>query len=194
MVLAVDAPERPAVVAAQGDEERIALAVAVHDDLVLVEHRLVAEAPLAGVRARAHQPELLAVGRIVGGHDDLVAHAEVDVDPLAVGGRRARGVAVLAVDLLQRPVDDGLLPEDLARGAVEAEQHALPLLRAGGDGEDAVAPDDGRGVARAGHLGLPRGLRDVPLVSARPFRGTCRRRAARASRASPRRAAGNVRR
>ena len=86
---------------------------------------------------------------IVRGHDDLVADAEGDVDPLAVGGRRAGGVAVLGVDLLQRPLDDGLLPEDLARGAIEAQQHALEFLRQGGDREDAVAPDDRRGVPAA---------------------------------------------
>jgi len=76
---------------------------------------------------------LSPIGRVVRGHDQFVADAEIDVHPLTVGGRRARGVAVLAIDLLQRSMNDGSLPEDLARGAVETQQHAVEFLRKGGE-------------------------------------------------------------
>ena len=67
-------------------------------------------------------------GRVVGGDDNIVAHAEGDKDPLAIGGRRAGGIAVFLVDLLQRSLHHGLLPEHFAAGAVQAKQHALLRL------------------------------------------------------------------
>ena len=116
---AIDPPQRSPVIAAQGDQEGLAFAVAVDDEFVLEEYGLGAESPLADVRAGPDQPPLLPIGQIVRGHDDVVADAEGGIDQFAVGGRRTGGIAVLGVDILQRPMHDGLLPEDLARRAVE---------------------------------------------------------------------------
>ena len=128
----------------------------------------------------------LPVGQVVRGHDDVVADAEGDVDPLAVGGRRAGGVAVFLVERLQRPLHDGLLPEDLSGGAVEAQEHALLGGGQAGDGADAIAPDDGRGMALAGDLGLPERAGSGPSSWGRSAPCRCRRRAGRASRARTR--------
>ena len=139
---AVDAPACSPVRTAQGDQEGITFAVAVDDDLVLEQHRLVAEPPLADVCPRPDQPELLAAGQVVRGYDDVVTDAERDEDPLTVGGRRARGITVFLVDLLQRSLHDGLLPEGLSAGPVQAQEHALLPIRQGSDGAHTVAPDD----------------------------------------------------
>ena len=72
----------------------------------------------------------------------------------AVGGGGAAGVAVQAVLVLQRRLDHAALPEGPAVGPAQAEQHPLVLLLQGGGEEDAVAPDDRRGVALAGDRDL----------------------------------------
>ena len=47
---------------------------------------------------------------VMRGHNDVVANAKGDVDPLPIGGRCARSIAVLLVELLERPLHDGPLP------------------------------------------------------------------------------------
>ena len=88
----------------------MALAVGIDNDLIIVQHRFVAEPPLADVRSRSDQPQLLAVSQVVRGDHDVITHAEVDENPLVVRGGRARGIAVLWVDLTQlrfRPLPRG---------------------------------------------------------------------------------------
>ncbi len=129
--------------------------VAVEDDEVLVKHRRTAEAVLGGERAGRFAPQLLAV-HVVAGDDDVGRLQERDPDALAVGGGRAAGVAVELVHLLRRRGQHGLLPERLAAAPVEAEQIALLALGNVGRHENAVAPDDRRGMAHAGDGGFPR--------------------------------------
>jgi len=121
LMAAVDAPACFSIMAVQGDQKGIPFAVAIEDDLVFEQYRLVAEAPLAGMCARPDQPELFPAGQVVGGHDDIVTDAEGYENPLAVGGRRAGGMTVFFVDFLQRTLHDGLLPEDLSTGTVDAK-------------------------------------------------------------------------
>ena len=66
-------------------------------------------------------------------------------DPLAVGHRRRGAIRVRAVRGLLLLRGDAHLPEQLAVGAVEAHERAA--LAHGLRDEDAVAPDDGRGIA-----------------------------------------------
>jgi len=163
LISTADAPECLSVVAAQSDQEGIAFAVAVDNDLIFEQHGLIAEPPLAGMCPRSDQPELLPAGEVMRGHNDVVADAEGDVDPLPIGGRRTRGMTVLLVDLLQRPLQDGPLPEDLSGVAVQAEKHALLCRRQGGDGQDAIAPDDRGRMPLAGKFCLPERARWVPF-------------------------------
>jgi hypothetical protein len=145
------------------DATQVALAVAIDDDLVLVEDRLVAEAPVAGVGARPHQPKLAAAGEVVSGDDDFLAHPESDVNAFAIGGRSAGRVAVLAVEFLQRSGNDGLPPEQLAAGTISAQQDALAGVVHRRDREHAVAPHHRRRMAPAGKFALPYGTRRVPV-------------------------------
>ncbi len=142
LMAAVDAPACFSIMAAQGDQKGIPFAVAIEDDLVFEQYRLVAEPPLAGMCPRPDQPELFPAGQVVRGHDDIVTDAEGDEDLLTVGGRRAGGVTVFFVDFLQRTLHDGLLPEDLSIGTVEAKEHSLLCGGQGGGGAHAVAPND----------------------------------------------------
>src|SRR2546430_4435859 len=57
--------------------------------------------------------------------------------------------------LFQRRVDHRFLPENFACLSVQAEQHAVLTLAQRRDGENAVVPNNGRGVAVAGHVGFP---------------------------------------
>src|SRR5829696_10423169 len=51
--------------------------------------------------------------------------------------------------------DDGLLPEDLSVGAIEAEEEALLRLRHGSHSEKLFTPGDHRGVSTARDLRSP---------------------------------------
>ena len=95
-------------------------------------------------------PENLAI-EVEGGGGDGVAAEEIDVDPLAITGRRDRGPRGLFIDLLGESVFvDGGGPEELAGGPIKAV-HRLNLgLLVGGGEVDAVAGDTGRAMAAAG--------------------------------------------
>src|SRR5262249_27728756 len=96
--------------------------------------------------------------QVVVGPEELAAHvvaeqaagAEEDDYPLAVGHRRGRGEAVLVAHPALRGVFGPAAPQEASVGLVEAVDGALPAVRAGRGEEDAVAPDDRRGVAPAG--------------------------------------------
>src|SRR5262249_6062063 len=81
--------------------------------------------------------------------------AEEGVDALAVGRRRARGVAVLEADLFRRRVRGDRLPEELAVGAVQAEDRAFLAAVGRGGEEEAFAPDNGRRVTLARQAYFP---------------------------------------
>jgi len=109
------------------------------------------------------QPELLPTGQVVRSHDDFVADAEGDEDPLSIGGRCAGGITVFLVDWLQWSLHDGLLPEDLSAGAVEAKERSLLCGGQARDGAHAIAPDDRRGVPLAWDLGFPDRAGGIPV-------------------------------
>ena len=119
-----------------------AFAITIENDLVFVQHGLIAESPPAFMRSRPDQPELLASRKVMGGHDNLVADAEGHINPLPIGSRRARGITVLLMEFLQRSLYNGPLPENLSAITVQAEQHTLLCLRKSSDGKNAIAPDD----------------------------------------------------
>ena len=51
--------------------------------------------------------------------------------------------------------DDRFLPENPSIGAVQTEKDARLLLRNGCDREDAIVPNNRRGVTKPGQLGFP---------------------------------------
>jgi len=53
------------------------------------------------------------------------------------------------------------LPKDLSGVAVQAEKHAFPCRRQGGDGKDTIAPDDRGGMPFPGKFCLPERVRRV---------------------------------
>src|SRR5439155_23032483 len=72
------------------------------------------------------------------------------------GRRRRAGEAVELVLLFQPRLQNFAVPQNLAAGAFEAEEHALLLVLDAAGHEHAVAEDDRRRVADAGDLDLPR--------------------------------------
>ena len=176
------APRLPAVLQAVGGDEGVLLAVDLHDHQVLVDDGRAGGAPLVvGVvePARVHAPEVLlpSQGAVhVVGVEPL--GAEVRDHHLAVGDRRARGLAGLGMALRLRHafvrhalpahaagllVDGQQAPgmrRHVGRGldvAVEAvaERGARIAAHGGGD-EDRVAPDDGAGDGETRDGRLPR--------------------------------------
>src|SRR4051812_21299942 len=101
------------------------------------------------------EPFLVAL-KIVGGGEDFRVVEESHVNIFAIGDGSAGGVTVELVLVLERRGEDGFLPEDVAGLAVEAEEHAVLGVGEGGDGEDLVLPNNGRGVAEAGEFGFPK--------------------------------------
>ena len=130
-------------------------AVVGHDEQAVVQQRRRAESVPAVVLN-------LAVGPRDGAIELQRRHATVakdDEDMLAVGGRRGRGVGVLAFLAPRYLLEHGGVPENFPALAIEAESAALRGVVRGGGDEDAVAPDDGRGPARAGNGRLPNDVR-----------------------------------
>src|SRR5438132_10652066 len=123
--------------------------ITVQNDLVLVKNRRTAKAVHAGKRTGPDRPSLLPV-KVVRGGEHLVAIEEGDIHQFAISRRRARSKAVERVLVLQRRVEDGLFPAEVARLAVKAEQQTGLGIRVGGDGKDTVSLDDRRGVAETG--------------------------------------------
>jgi hypothetical protein len=67
------------------------------------------------------------------------------------------------VELLERPLHDGPLPQDPSGVAIQAEKHAFPCRRQSSDGQDAIAPDDRGRMPLAGKHCLPERARRIPL-------------------------------
>ena len=72
-----------------------------------------------------------------------------------VGGRRAGGAAVQAMDAFQWGLHHGALPQNLAVGAIHAMEQALLFLFVASNQKNPVTPDDWGGVAFAGNGGFP---------------------------------------
>lgn len=174
-----------------GNEVAIAFAVPVNDDGVAGKGggRAFAEAHAGFHLAEVRFPfegavEVVAVE---------AARAEEGEDDAAVGdgGGGGEGVVVLAAFVGDFLAGD-FLPEDFAGGAIKAEDGELQGFagfgrgdlaggRDGGEEKDAVAPDDGRGIAFAGDGGFP-----LDVVGLAPGeRGIGERGGAGAERAAP---------
>src|SRR6266446_4604665 len=83
-------PKRFTIGAIEGHQVGIAIVIAIHDHLVLVKNRRTAKAVHALERAGARQP-LLTAREIIRRDHHFLPVEEGDIDPLAVGGRGARG-------------------------------------------------------------------------------------------------------
>ena len=138
-VRARDAPQLASVVAGECDDIAVAVVVAVHDHLVLVEDGRAAKTVDAREGPGALDPELLA-GEIVRGDYDFLVVQKYGEDALAVGRRRARCAAVELVNALRGALHHRRLPENRAGLAIQAEEQAGVAI--GGDGEDLPAPYD----------------------------------------------------
>src|SRR5262249_25555506 len=135
-----------------GQEELPLARPAPEDAQVAMEDRRAGGAPDVPELAQVVTPLLVA--------SEIVAvqpgGAVADVDALAVGDGAGRAVGIRIVGRLGLLVLDFLLPQQVAVLAGEAHDCAavalvVERLRQG----DAIAPDDGRGVAGAGELDLP---------------------------------------
>src|SRR5947208_2800383 len=82
-------------------------------------------------------------------------------------------------------MEDGSLPKALAVAPVEARQDALLLFIAASDEEDAILPDDWRGMAAARHWRFPGQIQARLAIPLR--RNTSFEARAIAARTSPRR-------
>ena len=71
----------------------------------------------------------------------------------------------------QRRANNRFLPEKLSGLAIQAQQHAVLTVEQRGYGENAIAPDYGRGMAVAGNFGFPDGVAGrAPVHRHRHFR------------------------
>src|SRR5262249_37700499 len=113
-------PKLIACLLVEGDEERILLVIALHEETLMIKYGRAAGAPASRHRVRAQVllPDELA-GEVEAEH---AGHAEVGVDPFPVGDRRFRGIGVARMGS-----DAGFAsvrrvwPGPLAAGSVEAE-------------------------------------------------------------------------
>src|SRR5262249_731796 len=169
-------------------DERVPAQVALEDRQPLVDQRGVPEAPLVLPVDREARVERAEVAFPQEPAREVVTvqpfRAEAGDDVLAVGRRGAVGLAALPVPLdLRHALVGRPRPEDRARVAVQAK-HLPGVLRRVVDGsnvavvadadlrvlvaadgrgeEDAVAPDDGAGVAQPGDRRLPADV--LPLL------------------------------
>src|SRR5262249_44716711 len=148
----------------EGDNERSrgALVILVDDHAVFVEKRRAGGAVI-GVHLRKRlMPDLLA-GEI-DAQDAVVA--EIGVDALAIGGRRARGMAILVLARLRLGIGGESFPKLLAVVAGQAQDRTAFAVVVGRGQEDAVFPDDRRRVAGAGQIDFPEDIFGI-----RPFIG-----------------------
>src|SRR5262249_49712022 len=113
-------------------------------------------------------PELLALEI----ETDQSAVAKEGHDALAVGHRRGAGEAVFVADVgfdfVRRR---RAAPEQLAITATNAVQRAVDARLAGTGQENAIAPDDWRGVARSGNLDVPHDVLGLRPVKGQAMRG-----------------------
>ena len=154
---AVDLPQRLAGRLSDGDQVRRAVVFDVEVNRVGVLSGGAAEAVVvlhaAELVCERTRPDKVPVV----GEGAEVAGLPEGVDALAVQNRRRGGAGVrVVVDGPLRRVE-AVFPEPLAGLQVVAEEQAglLPVALDGGE-EDAAAGDDGRGLAVAGGLGLPK--------------------------------------
>ena len=103
---------------------------------------------------------------VVRGDEHLSTVEKADVDQFAVGGRSARRKAVEGMFVLERRLDDRLLPHGATVRAMISHQHSVVARQVGSHEKDEVAPDDRRGVAQIGDRRLP-----GDVVVAAPARG-----------------------
>src|SRR5262245_35956058 len=148
----VGLPDGLASALVERDQESLGLARAVEDDeQILVENRAGPVAPARLDCAEVALPELLA-GEVIG---DDASRREVGKDGFAVGDGGGGAGRILLVRCLDEVARDVLLPELLAVLAIEGDDRApLAAVESLGE-EDAVAPDDGRRVARLWQRHLP---------------------------------------
>ena len=155
LVRPVGTPQLAAGFFVEGDDRRGGrILIAVQDHAVSVKHRRAAETVNGMKLCGRAAPDFAAVQVAA---DQLNSGDVKEGNPymLLVRGGGGAGIAVQIVLGLEHGPDDEVLPEELSAGAVEAEQHALALIFEAGGEEDAIAEDDGRGVAFAGDGGFP---------------------------------------
>ena len=128
--------------------------IAVYNDLIFVKHGRTAEAVHAREWPGPHQPSLVSI-KIISRNQHLGFVEEGHVNEFAVGRRSAGGVAVERMFAFHWRGDDRFLPENPSIGAVQTEKDARLLLRNGCDREDAIVPNNRRGVTKPGQLGFP---------------------------------------
>ena len=170
----------------RADERRLprrGIRVLVDEDAILVEHRRARRPVIVVDDAELVLPDDLAVEV----EREQAVAAERRVDQLPVGRWRGRRKSVLVVHVLDAGLRDERLPQLLAVAA-RIRQHRQPLAVAvAGGEEDAIAPDNRRRVAAAGHGGLPHAGGRRPLVGIlrRRRRGPARTDRASAASISP---------
>src|ERR1019366_10640037 len=104
------------------------------------------------------RPPPLAASEVIRRDEHPPAAQERNIDQFAIGGGCAGGEAVQAVLVFERRGEDGLLPEQLACPAVQAEEEAVLGVGQGADDKDAVTPYDGRGVPQTRQFRLPQDI------------------------------------
>ena len=125
--------------------------ILIEQDAVLVEDGRARRAVVVVELAHGGPPE---DGAFEVERDETVG-AERSEDRFAVGDGRRGSVTIFRVRVLDASLRDRGLPELLARRAAIGEHRETPagVVRRGE--EDPVSPDDGRGVAFAGHRHFP---------------------------------------
>src|ERR1019366_1165600 len=108
----------------------------------------------AGERTGPSHPSL-ASGKVICRDQHSATVQKRDIDQLTIGGGRAGGEAVQGVLVFEGRREHGLLPEQLARLAVQAEDYAVLRVEQGADREDAVTPHDRGGVTQTRQFGFP---------------------------------------
>src|SRR5262249_6352015 len=153
-------PDRLAIALVDGEQELPFARAAPENTQVAVQDGRGGVAPDVLQLAEVLAPQFLAAEVVA----DHAGRAEAGNDPLAVGDRAGRAVGIGVVGGLLLLVLGFLLPEELAVGPVKAQDGAAGALGDGLGEEDAVTPDDGRGVAGGGQRCLPADvLRGAPL-------------------------------
>jgi hypothetical protein len=167
VVAAARAPDFFAGFLIESDEIGIAIGIAVLHNHVIDQDWAGGGAPGAFEGSEVFGPERFA-GNGIGMN---AAAAEERDDHFAVGGATGRGPAIHDVGGLGLAAPRSLLPLDLAGLAIDAEDETLIAFFERGGEEDAIAPEDWRGLADARQRGFPDDVVGFPLNGQARLRG-----------------------